>query len=645
MNVDTRQEGTLSTEATPHVMDFDIGIDAQTGGVVLDAVLTTEELTQLSKDIRRLTAEELEEVALFFEAEDPVYVDGDDTLKGDWEKVSQATLLQIGHYLRDLMIEARRHLPPFKRWGARRGSYRVKNARQPQSAAIARVNAQNVTEDSSKLQDSDEHEQQNRSVRSFTKRRRPSHSEWSQNKRQKLQSMVPERSIRALRSRSGFAVSGAEHRNRQQRSTPPATAPKAAQTSTRLTSSESMSHTTKASRTPVRFHDKRYSVQPDYDNSETQCSLDSTSLTTFSHHFRHVSLNNLSRNMMLVEPPIVRVQSSDFIYFLRLDGSRDSSRPLHSSLTGRHMRFHWLPYRISRNVTGTVLAEMMVAGAQLCDIMDRLDPYPFNEVFGREGKVGKDKEMAKVSNMLSMRLTRWRQKEGVIVPGGAVRKNEPKKAKTHRLHNVTDTELSTLNKLSDEQMLVGVRFPYNSTTGTCMQPPAPKGRHEGGDVLDSRATSYQGIELLAPLPADLPRRWKEIYDAAGRPFPTLTDYIESTGVFAGLPKPRFPFPQKLSPGHLNSENPAIAFQHQQTVRRIPPAAKAEQTPQTGLQASETAHTQDTVFPVVHDGWSISQDYIQAINAAAYAHTKRKRDHDEGTMALNDSQPATKRSRQ
>jgi len=291
-----------------------------------------------------------------------------------------------------------------------------------------------------------------------------------------------------------------------------------------------------------------------------------------------------------------------------------------------------------------MLAEMIVAGAQLCDIMDRLDPYPFDSILRDQGSVARERELLKVSNMLSMRLTRWRQKGNMIIPGGAVRKHEPKKTKAQHLHNVTDIELSTLSSLSDEQMLVGVRYPYNSNTGRCVQAPAPKGRHEGEDALDPEGGNYQGVALVAPLPADLPDRWKAIYDAAGRPFPTLDDYIDSTGVFSGLPKPRYPFPQALTtPGRLNSENPAIPFQHQRTVNRIPPAASISGPSQTGAQIPQAAHTQSATFPTFHHGWSVTKDYIRATNAAAYAPSKRKRGNDEDATESDGVGPRKKRA--
>jgi len=385
MDVDARQGNTLSKRSASYVLQVNIDEDAGSSESLLEDALTAEDLTQLAKDVRRLTAEELKEVALLFEAEDPVYVDEDGTLKGYWEKVPQAVLRQVRQYLRDRNIEARRHLPPARRWEAHQGIYMPKNARKPpqldgvdefegkktmhqqltpqhSTTRIRRtgqrltrdqvhpgammeedecedvdvVGSQDLADDSSDdfvrelaedvQQESEEHGRRDRHVRSFAKRRRTSHSDRSYNKRQKIETIARLQRVYGLRQHRG-AVSANSARNSHRKTSTSssaassasnmATTPNAVQTNGRALASGASSRTAKTCKKTVQLYDRRYTVGPDLDNENTQCSLNSTSLTTFAHCFRHVSLNNMSRNMMFIEPPVVLVQPSDHIYFLK----------------------------------------------------------------------------------------------------------------------------------------------------------------------------------------------------------------------------------------------------------------------------------------------------------------------------------------
>ncbi|KAK3064912.1 hypothetical protein LTS18_002731 [Coniosporium uncinatum] len=270
--------------------------------------------------------------------------------------------------------------------------------------------------------------------------------------------------------------------------------------------------------------DDGYVVPPDVDHNRSSARSGFSAGTSFAERLRWVEDDNLNPNMSLIEPFAVNIGEDDLIFHLAAEGFRDTSRPLISPATGRQMRLPWMPYRIHHRIRDELIADMLASGAETRDIMDQFDPAALENVHNNPDEYADLKAVSAIRGKLSQRITRFRDRIGVLPVGGASRKKDTSKNKiVVRNNNVTANEELTFRRLSYEQNLVGVRGTYDSNTGTY---------------------NDNGVTHVAPIPANPPQRWIGTLNAVGRVTQgfIVHDYINSTGVFQGRPFPRYPFP-------------------------------------------------------------------------------------------------------
>jgi len=361
--------------------------------------------------------------------------------------------------------------------------------------------------------------------------------------------------------------------------------------------------------------DDGYVVPPDVDHNRSSARSGFSAGTSFAERLQWVEDDNLNPNMSLIEPFAVNIGEDDLIFHLAAEGFRDTSRPLISPATGRQMRLPWMPYRIHHRIRDELIADMLASGAETRDIMDQFDPAALENVHNNPDEYADLKAVSAIRGKLSQRITRFRDRIGVLPVGGASRKKDTSKNKiVVRNNNVTANEELTFRRLSYEQNLVGVRGTYDSNTGTY---------------------NDNGVTHVAPIPANPPQRWIGTLNAVGRVTQgfIVHDYINSTGVFQGRPFSRYPFPQAAHPDCPRSETPGVAFQHQRRVSaRPPPATQRAPSPVTSRMAQAA--------PQQSSAASQKQTHAGRRNASESSVGKRKRkEEDKETVASNDTNSA------